>query len=254
MDPYIPYFEKKYLLSRKDYSFKEHIKLLIEDRFFAVHILKPILEFDCSSFFTIWDYGTLQIKWAKEKGWNETNLKKILFAQIEEFKPDVFYTNNPNVFESSEIRNLGGRDMIKIAWFASPEVNKVDFSIFHSRLTNLPLDIRDKSETGYRTDYFFPSYDPAMESFAKCTERPTDIFFYGQYVNKHFDSRNELVQKLIKLKQQKNWNIKISLQYHPVYKKLRPNNAITRRLAYYLNILEFPPGLIRKNCDIISSI
>lgn len=247
-DPYIPHFEKKYRIADKDLSFEEHKRLLIKDRFFATHILKPVLNIENSTLYTIWDYPSLQLKWAKEKGWNETNLKKILFAQIEDFNPDVFYTNSPISFEASEIKNIGSRNMIKCAWFASPEPVNFDLSVYHTRLTNFPLDIKDKSKVGFRSDYFNPSYDPEMDEFAESKDRPIDIFFYGQYVRNYFDIRNELIHQLIDLKKQENWNIRIALQYYMEYKIPHPNNIFTRRLMRYFKIIDFPSDSVRKNC------
>ncbi len=72
--PYIPYFEKKYDVGSM--SFEEHRKTLIEDRFYALHFLQPCLEMKGKGFYTMWDYEALQHKWAREKGWQEMDLKQ----------------------------------------------------------------------------------------------------------------------------------------------------------------------------------
>lgn len=248
-DPYIPQFEKKYGIATSNLSYEEHRRLLLSDRFYATHILKPAIDFQPTAFFTLWNYPSLQLKWARENGWNETNLKKILFAQVEQFKPDVFYTGSPIKFDAREIMNIGGTRMIKIAWFATPEKNNIDFSVYNTRFTNLPSDIKEKSETGYRSDLFQPAYDPAMDKYADSIERPVDIFFYGQYVPGYFDIRNDLINKLVKLKQAKPWNIKIALQYSIQYKKPKPNNVLTRKFIRLFNMIDFPPQDVRTNSE-----
>jgi spore maturation protein CgeB len=86
-----------------------------------------------------------------------------------------------------------------------------------------------------------------MNEFAISEERPIDIFFYGQYIDRYFDKRNELINKLVRLKKENNWNIKISLQYNSFYRTPHFNNKITRALMRYFNIIGFPPADIRRN-------
>lgn len=248
--PYIPHFECKYDLADKNYE--EHRNILINDRFYSPHILKPALNNEPSGFYTMWNNSSLQIKWAQERGWKETDLKKILFAQIEDFKPDVFYNCSPIYFSGKEIENISSAK--KIAWFASPEKKRIDFSVYNTRLTNYPVDVKEISEVGFRTDLFQPSVDPKMEEFAKSDERPIDILVYGQYFADSFKKRNEYIDRLVKLKESGNWNIKLGLQYDLRYKSLLPSIVPSRirnsRYAKWLrneNTIVYPDENIRNN-------
>jgi spore maturation protein CgeB len=253
-DPYIRSFEDKYNISDNRLTYEEHRKALIKDRFYSPHILKPALNNESNAFYTIWNYPALQIKWAQEKGWNETDLKKIIFAQIEDFKPDIFYNCSPIYFEKNEIKNICNNKMKRIAWFASPEKNNIDFSVYNTRLTNFPLDVKDKNECSFRSDLFQPSIDPEMENLAKSDVRPIDIFFYGQYFPEFFKVRNQYIDKLIRLKEDGNWNIKIALQYNIVNKSMLPSftpsgikNSKYAKLFSLRNAIVFPNEIIRKN-------
>jgi hypothetical protein len=252
--PYIPYFENKYNILEGNKNYEEIKSSLIKDRFYSPHILKPALNNDTDGFYTMWNYPALQIKWAQEKGWKETDLKKILFAQVEDFKPDVFYCCSPIYFGKDEIKKIGNTKMIKIAWFASPEKNNIDFSVYNTRLTNLPLDVKDKQESGYRSDLFQPSVDPEMLSLAKSDDRPIDIFFYGQYFPSNFKQRNHYIDRLVRLKENENWNIKIALQYDLYYKsylpKVLPSRIRNSRFTKWFRskkVVTFPSSEVRKN-------
>lgn len=210
-NPYIPHFESRYDVSSM--SFDEHLKALINDRFYASHILKPMLDFSKDAFYTIWDYDVLQLKWAKEKGWNETDLKKILYAQIEDFKPDVFYTTASDDYGAKELDTNIDDKIIRICWSAAPGRNEENYKPYHARLTNFPLDIRPYDEVGYRNFLFQPAHDPVMDSFAQNEDRPIDVFFYGQYERLAFKRRNKQLDELLKFKEKSNLNIEILLQY-----------------------------------------
>lgn len=219
---YIEHFESKYSIT-DDLPYEAHRKKLISDRFYAAHILKPCLE-NTESFYTMWNYGKLQVKWAKEKGWAETDLKKILFAQIEEKKPDVFYNASPIRFTAPEIREKIDPKIVKLAWFASPEKGQIDFSVYHSRLTNYPVDAYKKpDETGFRSDLFSPAHDPEMDAYASNEDRPIDILFYGQYIEDYFKNRNILINQLSAWKRSESGlNIVIALKYTSKYLTLFP--------------------------------
>lgn len=240
-DAYITHFEKKYAV--KNLSFKEHLTTLINDRFYALHILKPCLDQNLDGFFTMWDYDNLQHKWAEEKGWNERNLKKILFAQIEEFNPDVFYNGSPLSFEKEELSANLSSNIKKICWSASPDQNLDKFKLYDTRLTNFPLDIKPEKEVGFRNDYFEPAYDPIMDKYAKNENRPIDLFFYGQFYEEAFKNRNEHLRKLIEFKQNSKLNIEIALQYQtrkgPVI-----NIPYVRR---YLKKITYPEKAVRQS-------
>jgi hypothetical protein len=208
--PYLNYFEDRYDVS--ELSFEEHRKVLIQDRFYAAHILKPCLDMTKDGFYTLWDYAGLQLKWAKERGWGETDLKKILLAQLEEFKPDVFYCFSPPLILAEDLESISD-SVIKICWSAAPGIDSSYFKPYTTRLTNLPIDVLPKEIAGFRSDLFQPAFDPIMEDFSKNTERPIDLFFYGQY-STAFLERNKHIDTLVEFKKKSNLNIEIALQYN----------------------------------------
>jgi hypothetical protein len=237
--PYIPHFEKKYQV--ENLSFEEHRKVLLKDRFYALHILKPCLDLEPNGFYALWDYEKLQLKWAKEKGWNETDLKKILFAQIEDFQPDVFYTTASDDLTSKELDDHLTNSITRVCWSAAPGRSEEAFKAYKTRLTNYPGDVRPLKEAGFRSDLFQPSYDNGMVDYAKNEERPIDLFFYGQY-RAGFDVRNRQIEELLQFKKENpKLNIKFKIQY-------KEKEHIYINIPYIRRFFRkvYPPKIVRK--------
>jgi spore maturation protein CgeB len=72
-------------------------------------------------------------------------------------------------------------------------------------------------------------------------DRPTDILFYGQYLDRYFSNRNEILQSLLKWLENRPYIAKIHLQY---YEHVRPyvDRRIIRRFTRFKKT---PPKLIR---------
>lgn len=234
------YLEQKYAVSKGQYSFARLQQMIIDEGFNAVHLLLPVLDpSKGEGFFTLWNYAPMQLQWAREKGWRETDLKKILFAQIEEFGGDVFYNLSPIQYTANEIRSLPER-MVKIAWFASPEVNNIDFSVYHTRLTNLPSDIDPEGKRGFCSHFFQLSDAPVFHRYANNENRPIDILFFGQYLPDYFDKRNAFIQELIRLQEKHEFKLVLALMVNYQYKYLLPFK-LPLALHQKLKILQFPP-------------
>ncbi|BDS14664.1 glycosyltransferase family protein [Aureispira anguillae] len=204
-------FEKKYEKVLDSLSYNEMRELYLNDRFYSTHILKPVLDFDWQQVnYTVWDYERLQRKWAEEKGFTYKNIKEVLFAQIEEFRPEVIYNLQPIYFSKDEIQNISGNPK-KICWFAAPTNSKMDFSAYDIRLTNLTLDLKNEATDTFRNVYFYPAIDDCMNRLSSNQNRDIDILFYGQYVKGYFSNRNALMNQLIDFKLESTYNIKMHL-------------------------------------------
>lgn len=204
-------FEEKYKDILDGLSYHEMRELYLKDRFYSTHILKPILDFDWENVnYTVWDYERLQKKWAEEQGLKYKNLKEILWAQIEAFKPDVIYNLQPIHFSKEEINNISNSPK-KICWFAAPTNDQIDFSAYDARLTNLKLDLKGKPTDQFKNVYFFPAIDDYIERVSSNENRPIDLLFYGQYVKAHFLNRNVLMNKLMDFKLKSDYDVRMHL-------------------------------------------
>lgn len=235
-------FEEKYGNVLESLSYNEMRELYLQDRFYSTHILKPILDFDWTNInYTAWDYERLQRKWAEEKGMKYKNPKDTLYAQIEEFSPDVIYNLQPIYFSVDEIRNIPGTPK-KICWFAAPTKKQLDFSAYDARLTNFQLDLNKTEGIQHKNLHFYPAIDSYMNTIGKNEKRDTDILFYGQYVKDYFTKRNKLINQLVDFKSK--YNIKVHLLHSIIDKPIVNIPYIRRKLRKVI----FPPqNILQRN-------
>ena len=95
---YPSYLARLNQLARDTSGFEERRRIFLDDRFGALHFLKPVLEGNAEAFFTNGDDEILQRHWAREHGiQGEPPLEAILLAQIEHHRTEVFYNLDPCV-------------------------------------------------------------------------------------------------------------------------------------------------------------
>ena len=96
-------------LARGASTFAERRRVFLDDRFGALHFLKPVLDGEAGAFFTNGDDEILQRQWARENGLRaEATLEDILLAQIESHQTEVFYNLDPVRYPSAFVRKLPG--------------------------------------------------------------------------------------------------------------------------------------------------
>src|SRR4051812_13981725 len=105
-------------------SFKSRLRIFLDDRYGALHVLKPVLEDDADAFFTNGDDEILQRSWARGQGipGNPTP-EAILLAQIEHHRSEILYNTDPVRFPSSFVRKLPGCVRKAVCWRAVPSEN-----------------------------------------------------------------------------------------------------------------------------------
>ena len=241
--PHIPLFEKKYgIPGRKDITFNELRRLVIDDGYASSYILQPALEENINEvFFTIWDYDRLQHLWAKENGLITRNLTEIKLAQVEEFQPDIIYDFSAWL-DRDFVRKLPwNTNYKKLCWDAIIQVKPELFPDY---------DIRVSLHKPY-IDYWLARNKPAFELQAAipvawanyCSEnREIDILYYGQYFEGMFTQRNYLVNELIQYLQNTDYKVNIHLQY-----SLQTKSIINIRGLKRLKRIVYPSKFIRKN-------
>jgi glycosyltransferase involved in cell wall biosynthesis len=172
-------------LTRNCSTFASQIDAFLRFREAGCHILLPVDQQAESAFFTNGDDADIQRVWARERGLSSrVSLADILRAQIEEHRADVFYNLDVTGWASDFVRSLPGCVKRVIGWHALPFQN-VSFSGYDLIVCNFPSTLTGLKQLGYRTEYFFPAYDPEMASFALRQDRPVDVLFVGGYSRHH---------------------------------------------------------------------
>jgi hypothetical protein len=189
-------------LSAKDSSFQARRQTLMNDRFGALHFLKPVLEGDADTFFANGDDEILQRAWARERNMRQTSLADILLAQIEEHRTEIFYNTDPTRYDSSFVRRLPGCVRKTLCWRAAPS-GGVDLSAYGAVVCNFPSILENWRHKGCRVEYFYPAVDPEMDGYGN-TERTIDILFVGGY-SRHHSTRVKVLESIAALG--RDWNV-----------------------------------------------
>jgi hypothetical protein len=189
-------------LSAKDNSFEARRQQFINDRFGALHFLKPVLDGDPETFFTNGDDRILQLAWARERNMRRKGLADILLAQIEDHRTEIFYNTDPTRYDSSFVRRLPGCVKKTICWRAAPS-GRVDLSAYGMVVCNFPSILESWRRKGCKVGYFYPAVDPEMGEYGN-SERTIDILFVGGY-SRHHSTRVKVLQSIATLS--RDWNV-----------------------------------------------
>jgi Glycosyl transferases group 1 len=188
-------------LAAKDDSFEARRRQLLNDRFGALHFLKPVLDGDREAFFTNGDDRILQRAWARERNMRGANLADILLAQIEEHRTEIFYNTDPTRYDSTFVRRLPGCVKKTICWRAAPS-GSVDLTAYGMVVCNFPSILQDWRSKGCKVGYFYPAVDPEMDGYGNA-ERAIDILFVGGY-SRHHSTRVKVLQSIAALSRDRN--------------------------------------------------
>jgi len=184
-------------LAREASGFEARRRVFLDDRFGALHFLKPVLEGDAEAFFTNGDDETLQRYWARENGMQgNPPLEDILLAQIEHHRTEVFYNLDPVRYPSAFVRRLPGCVRKTLCWRAAPSGN-ADLTAYGAVLGNFPSILDAWSRMGCHAETFFPAIDPVMADYGQ-VDRPIDVLFVGGY-SRHHAMRGKVLERVASL-------------------------------------------------------
>jgi len=240
---YVPLFESKYGIT-DDVDFETLRRLVVHDGYASAYILQPALDDKVESvFYTIWDYERLQFLWANERGLKTRDLTEIKLAQIEEYRPDVFY-NLSAVYDNYFIKRLGKRAGRKdVYWNGIIESEPRTFSEYDGQLSLHRPYIEYWSKRGLKARELQPAI-PDSWSEVDAAQKSMDVLFYGQYVEGMFDNRNRLITDLLRYKEESGRDVRCHLEYT----EQRPTIFQIPKLPWTrvrLPLVTFPPALVR---------
>jgi len=178
-------------------AYGDMIAAVHHDGWVGVHTLEPVLSREPGAFYTHANNERIQRAWAREKGLPaNVSLDEILFAQIEEHRPDVFYALSTAQMERRFVDRLPAGVKARVGFNAAP---KTDFDMSGVLvLCNIPSRIEKFRAEGLRSDYFTPSHAPVAEEFAANTKRDIDVVFAGTY-SRHHVARSSYLDAVARL-------------------------------------------------------
>ncbi|MCP3887723.1 MAG: glycosyltransferase [Desulfobulbaceae bacterium] len=179
-------------------SYSKRYKLLLNDRYGGVHILKPILDESKDAFLAYGDDKISQRFWARENGMATCNLEKILLSQIEDHRTEVLYQCDPERYPSNFVNRLPGCVRKTIVWRGST-VNIPNLSTYDCVVSDFEFLNEKWRKNGWRSAWFAPSWDPVMAEYSSGDNYTSDITFCGSYARTNgYDTRIELLNSLAK--------------------------------------------------------
>jgi len=211
--PHIARFERKYGVT-DDMDFRALQRLVMEDGYASTYILQPALEGRSEEvFYTLWDYERLQFLWAREHSLRSTDLDEIKLAQIEEFKPDVFY-NMSAVYDHGFINKLGkGKTGLKrVYWNGIIAKRPKTILDYDGHISLHRPFVEYWKSAGLAACELQPGIPDAWKKIGG-KDRNTDAMFYGQYAGRYFGTRAEAVDRLINYKVETGADVRCHLQY-----------------------------------------
>lgn len=242
--PHIPLFEEKNGVG-DDMDFETLRKLVVEDGYASTYMLLPALQHKTDEvFYTIWDYDRLQLLWAREHGLKTNDLSSIKLAQIEEYKPDVFY-NFSAFCDDDFIKRLGkDKNRKDIYWNGIIEPEPQTFPDYDGQISLHRPYIEYWHERGLAALELQPGI-PEAWSRASANEKQFDVLFYGQYLKKFFSGRNRLIEDILHLKMSGSIDVRCHLTYTEQRQTIFriPKLPWTRVTVPYIN---FPSAVVRE--------
>jgi hypothetical protein len=191
---YTSYLKRLNVLASDARGFEARRRVFLNDRFGATHFLQPVLAGEPDAFFTNGDDEVLQNYWASENGMPRGSaLEKILLAQIEHHRTEVFYNLDPVRYPSHFVGKLPGCVKKTICWRAAPS-GSADLSAYDLLVCNFPSILDDWKARGCRVGSFFPAIDPVMDEYVE-EERSIDILFVGGY-SRHHSARAKTLERI----------------------------------------------------------
>jgi Glycosyl transferases group 1 len=178
-------------------TFDARRRIFLDDRFCALHFLKPVLDNDADAFLACGNDEVMQRQWARENGLSaKSSLDGILLAQIEQHRTEILYNLDPVRFASSFVRRLPGCVRKTLCWRAAPS-RQADLTAYGAVLGNFPSILESWRRKGCRAEWFAPAIDPVMDAYGH-GERPIDVLFVGGY-SRHHRKRAAILEAVARL-------------------------------------------------------
>jgi hypothetical protein len=237
-------FEAKHGVA-DDIGFDVLRQLVVSDGYASTYILQPALENRSSEvFYTLWDYERLQWKWAEERGLKTRDLNEIKLAQIEEFRPDVFY-NMSAMFDRNFIGRLGkNKNRLDLCWNGIIRRTPQTFPDYDGHLSLHRPYVHYWRGQGLNSLELQPGIPEAWGDL-QWAEKEIDVLFYGQYFRGMFETRVGLVEDLLRYKIQSGRDVRCHLTYTEQRRSLGFPGIPRPRLV--LPIVAFPSRLVRRH-------
>lgn len=226
--PFIASFLKKHP-NLHQLSYRGMMSCLKEEYFADTHSAEHwLLKANYSAHMSVINVEVIQKQWAKEQGlvYREENwMEEILIAQVENIRPDVFYTECIHVHTKEFLQEVKKNVKQLSAWVSFPFSTLPTASLFDLILTSTKdYTVKFKS-MGIASEYMLPAFDSRIVEKIGELKKTIDFSFVGGISDLHknrWEALNQLCEKT---------NIKI-WGYGLPHKDPNPINRLFKKDAY----------------------
>jgi tetratricopeptide (TPR) repeat protein len=186
----------------KQAPFVAQMEAVLDDGVAGAHIFTPYLSaLGYEAHFVVADNPYAQAQWLREhpeaaSGVSQADwVKDIVRRQIAFWRPDVFYTANPLLFDTAFIASLPYRPRLVTGWRAADIDVSTDWSGYDLILSALPLLLDAARERGARhAAYFFPGLPAHLAEAGTDAKPEVDVLFTGSWTTRQHDTRNRMLE------------------------------------------------------------
>jgi hypothetical protein len=140
----------------------------------------------------------LQHAWARDHNVRLSRLTRLgpLFAQVEEFVPDVVYVQDVNALSPRTLRKLRGQRRLVVGQIASAAPPASQLAPFQLLLTSFPHFVTRFRSLGIASEYFRLGFDPRVLSRLRVESPRMDAVFVGALGRARHSRGNELLERV----------------------------------------------------------
>lgn len=229
------FFKSNEYLAEESYTVI--LKKLLEEHFADTGALQfHTAKAGHDTFLIIANCELLQKKWAKENGvsYTEENwMGEIAFAQIKQFKPDLFYLEYVYEFFGEFLKEVKPFCKYVASWISSPLNPKISYEGIDLIFSSTPDFIQSFKKSGFNAEYMHPAFDVRILDRLKNNKKDIPFSFVGGWSEVHINRKKALTE-LVKYTPIQLWGYS--------YKR----NYSKRTLDFYTNLIIKKNGAILK--------
>ncbi|MEZ4701589.1 MAG: TylF/MycF/NovP-related O-methyltransferase [Rhodothermales bacterium] len=188
----------------KSAPYDVQIKAVLDDGVAASHIFTPYLAgLGYEAQFVVADNPYAQAQWLREHVTERAPIdqnswvKEIVRKQVAHYRPDIFYTANPVLFDTAFIASLPYRPRLVAGWRAADIDARHDWSGYDLILSGLPLLLDAVREGGARASaFFFPGIPQMVAEDARGAKHALDVMFSGSWTTQQHETRNRMLERV----------------------------------------------------------
>lgn len=176
------------------------IDTLLDDHFASSHVFtRPLRSHGFDTLLVLANNPYTQRAWLRENGIPVDESRvclQAMFAQMERYRPDVFYTTDVGTLDAKFFRAIEARPPVIAGWRGYPLAPQDDLSCYDLILSSFDRMFDDaKAHGAHRVERFHPAFPDDCRASTEPRKIEWDVVFSGSVTREHL-KRIQLVNML----------------------------------------------------------